>query len=151
MNIGQAADISGVSAKMIRYYESVGLITAANRTENGYRTYTTSDVHTLSFIKRARTLGFSIQRIEKLVGLWRNKHRTSADVKRVALAHVAELQTKIAELVGMSEALQELSASCDGSDRPECPILRDLESDRGPPPKIMSPLQALQLHPRSWM
>lgn len=127
MNIGQAAGASGVSAKMIRYYESIGLIMAASRTENGYRIYTAADVGTLRFVKRARTLGFSMREIERLVLLWQDKHRASADVKRIAPAHVAELQAKIEDLVIMSEALQELVAACDGSDPPDCPILRDLE------------------------
>lgn len=131
MNIGQIAGASGVSAKMIRYYESIGLIPPASRTENGYRVYNMADVSTLRFVKRARTLGFSIERIEVLVGLWKEKYRASADVKRIALAHVMELQAKIEELVVMSEALQDLAASCDGSERPECPILRDLEGATG--------------------
>ena len=127
MNIGQVADASGVSAKTIRYYESIALVPPATRKESGYRSYTDADVSTLRFIKRARTLGFSIERIGLLIGLWRDKHRESSDVKRIALAHVAELQAKIVELVEMRETLQELAASCHGSDRPECPILRNLE------------------------
>lgn len=128
MNIGDAASASGVSAKLIRYYESIGLVPRAARTETGYRVYTDTEVHLLRFIKRARSLGFSIKRIQALVGLWRNKRRASAEVKQVALAHVAELNAKIAELKSMSDALQELADSCHGDHRPDCPILHDLEA-----------------------
>lgn len=128
MNIGDAASASGVSAKLIRYYESIGLVPRAARTETGYRVYTDTEVHLLRFIKRARGLGFSIKRIQTLVGLWRNKRRASAEVKQVALAHVAELNAKIAELKAMSDALQELADSCHGDQRPDCPILHDLEA-----------------------
>ena len=127
MNIGQAAEASGVSAKMIRYYESIGLVPKAGRTEAGYRIYGEAEVHTLRFIKRARDLGLPIERIRLLVGLWQDKHRSSADVKRIATGHVAELRTKIAELTGMCEALEHLAAACHGDHRPECPILHDLE------------------------
>jgi MerR family copper efflux transcriptional regulator len=128
MNIGQAAQASGVSAKLIRYYESIGLVPKATRTESGYRVYSASDVHLLQFIKRARTLGFSIERIQLLVSLWRNKRRPSREVKRIALDHVAELKAKIAELEAMSETLQELADACHGDHRPDCPILHDLET-----------------------
>lgn len=134
MNIGEAARASGVSAKMIRYYESIGLVPPALRSENGYRTYSKTDVHTLSFIKRARNLGFSVEQIERLVELWRDQRRNSAEVKRIALAHVAELQHKIAELQSMSRTLEHLAAHCHGDDRPECPIIDDLatiETPRG--------------------
>ena len=137
MNIGQAAAASGVSAKMLRYYESIGLVPKAGRTEAGYRTYGEAEVHTLRFIKRARDLGLPIERIRLLVGLWRDTHRSSADVKRIASEHVAELRTKIAELTGMCETLEHLAAACHGDHRPECPILRDLEGRnraRGPKP-----------------
>ena len=127
MNIGQAAAASGVSAKMLRHYESIGLIPKAGRTEAGYRTYGEAEVHTLRFIRRARNLGLPIERIRLLVGLWRDKDRSSADVKRIATEHMAELRTKIAELTGMCEALEHLAAACHGDHRPECPILRDLE------------------------
>ena len=119
MNIGQAAAASGVSAKMLRHYESIGLIPKAGRTEAGYRTYGEAEVHTLRFIKRARDLGLPIERIRLLVGLWRDTHRSSADVKRVATEHVAELRTKIAELTGMCETLEHLGAACHGDHRPE--------------------------------
>ena len=127
MNIGQAAQASGISAKLIRYYESIGLVPKAMRTDSGYRVYSESDVHLLQFIKRARTLGFSIERIQLLVSLWRNKRRSSREVKRIALDHVAELKAKIAEMQAMSETLQELADACYGDHRPECPILHDLE------------------------
>ena len=127
MNIGQAAGASGVSAKMLRYYEAIGLIPKAGRTEAGYRTYGEADVNTLRFIRRARDLGLPIERIKLLVGLWRDRDRSSADVKRIATEHVAELRAKIAELAGMCAALQELADACHGDHRPECPILRDLE------------------------
>ena len=127
MNIGQAAAASGVSAKMLRYYESIGLVPTAKRTEVGYRTYGEAEVHTLRFIKRARDLGLPIERIKLLVGLWQDKDRSSAEVKRIATEHVAELRTKIAELTGMCETLEHLAAACHGDHRPECPILHDLE------------------------
>ncbi len=127
MNIGQAAEASGVSAKMLRYYESIGLIPKAGRTDAGYRTYGEAEVNTLRFIRRARDLALPIERIELLVGLWRDKGRSSAEVKRIAAEHVAELRAKIAELAGMCAALQELADACHGDHRPECPILRDLE------------------------
>lgn len=126
MNIGEAAKASGVGAKLIRYYESIGLIPEAGRTASGYRVYSGNDVNVLRFIKRARTLGFSIERIQRLVGLWQDRNRPSAEVKRVALDHVAELEAKIAELRAMSDTLRELADACHGDDRPDCPILRDL-------------------------
>ncbi len=131
MNIGQAAEASGVSAKMLRYYESIGLVPKAGRTEAGYRTYGEAEVNTLRFIRRARDLGLPIERIGLLVGLWRDRDRSSADVKRIATEHVAELRVKIAELAAMCGALQELADACHGDHRPECPILRDLEGGPG--------------------
>jgi MerR family copper efflux transcriptional regulator len=127
MNIGQASAASGVSAKMLRYYESIGLILRAGRTEAGYRVYSATDVNTLRFIRRARDLGLSIERIKLLVGLWRDRERSSADVKRVAQEHVAELEAKILELTAMRDTLQELADACHGDQRPDCPILHDLE------------------------
>ena len=127
MNIGQAADSSGVSAKMIRYYERTGLIEPAGRTASGYRVYTASDVHTLKFIRRARDLGFSVEQIQGLLGLWRDRSRASADVKAVAQEHVERLCQKVAELQAMIETLQDLAATCSDDERPDCPILRDLE------------------------
>ena len=127
MNIGEAANASGVSAKTIRYYEAAGLIGTANRSAGGYRVYTPADVCVLQFIKRARDLGFSIERIRRLLDLWQDKGRASRDVKRLALEHIAEIRAKIAAMSTVRDAVQELADKCDGDDRPECPILRDLE------------------------
>ncbi len=126
MNIGQAAKASGVSAKMIRYYESIGLVKEANRTAAGYRLYSDVDVETLRFIHRARTFGFSIERIRLLVGLWQER-RPSREVKRIALQHVAELQAMIEGIAAMRSALEELVTACHGDQRPDCPILREFE------------------------
>ncbi|QFU17005.1 Cu(I)-responsive transcriptional regulator [Microvirga thermotolerans] len=126
MNIGQAAERSGVSAKMIRYYESIGLIPKTVRTEAGYRVYSDSDVHTLRFIRRARDLGFSVEQIGELVSLWQDRSRASTDVKAIALGHIQALERKIAELRSMSETLKHLAHNCHGDDRPECPILEEL-------------------------
>jgi len=128
MVIGEAAAASGVSAKMLRYYESIGLIPPADRTRAGYRVYQARDVETLRFIRRARDLGLSIERIKLLVGLWHDRHRPSREVKRIALQHVAELHAKIGELTAMCATLEELAEACHGDQRPECPILRDLEA-----------------------
>lgn len=128
MNIGTAAKASGVSAKMIRYYEETGLIPAAQRTASGYRVYSEQDVHMLRFIRRARDLGFSVEGIAELLGLWRDQSRHSADVKRLALEHVAELRRKIAELEDMASTLENLARACHGNDRPDCPILSELEA-----------------------
>lgn len=124
--IGQAADATGVTPKMIRHYESLRLIPRAARTTGDYRVYSENDLHTLRFIKRARGLGFSMKEIEGLLGLWRNQRRASAEVKRLALEHIAELDKKIAELKTMRETLADLAAHCHGDSRPECPILQDL-------------------------
>lgn len=129
MNIGEAAAQSGVSAKMIRYYESIGLIAAPARTEAGYRVYAADEVHTLRFIKRARTLGFSVDETRELLALWRDKTRASADVKRFAEAHIRELETRIAELQGMAKTLRHLAHCCQGDHRPDCPILEDLAAN----------------------
>lgn len=137
MIIGQAAAASGVSAKMIRYYEAIGLIPAAERTASGYRVYSEADVHTLRFVRRARRLGFSVAQIERLVALWRDRARSSAEVKRIALDHVEELERKIAELQGMSAVLRHLADHCQGDARPECPILEDLAR---PEPGLGAPL-----------
>ena len=129
LNIGEAAKASGVSAKMIRHYEEIGLMPRAGRTAAGYRVYRETDVHGLRFIRRARDLGFTMREIEALLGLWRNRRRASADVKRLATIHVAELDARIAELQGMRRALQDLLNCCHGDDRPDCPILDDLAGD----------------------
>ena len=126
MNIGEAAKHSGVSAKMIRHYESIGLIPRATRTYSGYRTYSGKDVHTLRFIRQARNLGFSIKQIEQLLGLWRNQRRPSSKVKALAQEHIVELDARIAELEAMKRTLASLAEHCHGDDRPECPILDGL-------------------------
>jgi MerR family copper efflux transcriptional regulator len=131
MNIGEAAQASGVSAKAIRYYENAGLIPPAGRSAGRYRVYTPADVLMLRFIKRARDLGFSIERTRQLIDLWQDKGRASADVKRLALAHVAEIEAKITELTAMRDTVRELAAACDGDHRPDCPILHDLERGGG--------------------
>ena len=125
-NIGQAARQSGVSAKMVRHYESLGLLPTVQRTEAGYRQYGEAEVHTLRFIRRARTLGFSMLEIAELLKLWQNKRRASADVKRIALAHVADLERRIAEMEAMRQTLQQLAHCCQGNQRPDCPILSEL-------------------------
>jgi Cu(I)-responsive transcriptional regulator len=129
LNIGRAAEASGVSAKMIRHYESVGLLPAAGRTVAGYRIYRDSDVHTLRFIRRARDLGFSMKEIGALVGLWQNRGRASGDVKRLAARHMKQLDEKIHELQAMRDSLAHLARHCHGDERPDCPILEDLAAD----------------------
>jgi Cu(I)-responsive transcriptional regulator len=116
---------------MIRYYESIGLIAPPSRTEAGYRVYAGEDVHTLRFVKRARTLGFSIEETRELLALWRGSCRASADVKAFALKHIRDLETKIAELQGMARTLRHLAQHCHGDDRPDCPILEDLADPAG--------------------
>ena len=126
MNIGQAAKASGVSAKMIRYYESIGLLPAALRTSSGYRIYGDVDLHTLSFVRRARNIGFSLEETEELLKLWRDRTRASSEVKELALRHLGDLESKIAELQAMAGTLRHLATSCHGDHRPDCPILNDL-------------------------
>ncbi len=128
MNIGQAAERSGVSAKMVRHYEALGLLGRVARTDSGYRQYRDADVHVLRFIKRARELGFSMAEITELVGLWKDKRRTSAQVKRIAQQHLDELSARVAALQEMQRTLGRLIAGCQGNDRPDCPILEDLSS-----------------------
>jgi MerR family copper efflux transcriptional regulator len=128
MNIGQASSASGVSAKMIRYYESIDLVQPAGRSGNGYRTYGDNDVQVLRFIHQARTLGFPIEQIRRLLELRQNQDRASADVKAVAAQHIAELDAKIAELVEMRDALATLTQQCVGDQRPSCPILEGMSS-----------------------
>jgi len=130
MNIGQASKASGVSAKMIRYYEQTGLIPKADRRESGYRDYSDTDVHMLRFIRRSRDLGFSVAEIGDLLGLWRDETRQSAEVKRLAQEHIDELERKIADLQDMSHTLQMLVNACHGDHRPHCPILQRLETDQ---------------------
>lgn len=129
MNIGQAADDAGVNAKMIRYYESIGLISEANRTDSGYRQYTEKDVQTLRFIKRSRDLGFSIERIKTLLSLWGDRGRKSGDVKKLARQYIAELDQDIQKLQSMRDQLQHLSDCCQGNNRPDCPIIEDLSGN----------------------
>ena len=129
-SIGEAARASGVSAKMIRYYEEVGLLAPVVRAQNRYRAFSAEDVHDLQFIHRARTLGFSVSRIRDLLALWRDHERSSRDVKKIALQYIAELEKKIAEMEAIKRTLQHLAERCHGNSRPECPILDDLAEDR---------------------
>lgn len=128
MNIGGAAASSGVSAKMIRYYESIGLVRAVERSGNGYRHYADADVYSLRFIRRARDLGFSIEQITELLALWRDKDRASAQVKALALGHVAALRQKIDDLQQMVRTLSDLAELCEGDQRPDCAIIDELAS-----------------------
>lgn len=131
IDIGRAAQQSGVSAKMIRHYEAIGLLPKVARTFANYRVYTANDVHTLRFIKRARMLGFSIEDIRQLVGLWRNKSRPSAAVKSIVGRHVKDLKRKIAQIQSMADTLDYLAKHCHGDHRPDCPILEDLATPSG--------------------
>ncbi len=126
MNIGEASKKSGVSAKLIRHYESIGIIPKASRALSGYRTYSDREVNILKFVKRSRSLGFSMEEIKKLVSLWRNKKRTSQEVKKLATKHIDELEQKISELQSMVETLKHLAMNCHGDERPDCPILDQL-------------------------
>jgi MerR family copper efflux transcriptional regulator len=125
-SIGQAAALSGVSAKRLRHYESLGLLAKVGRTEAGYRQYGEQDVHTLRFIRRARELGFSMAEIGALLLLWQDRQRASSDVKRIALAHVADLERRMAEMAAMKRTLERLAQCCRGDHRPDCPILDEL-------------------------
>ena len=128
MNIGQAAQASGVSAKMIRHYESIGLVPQADRRESGYRDYGNADLHRLCFIRHARDLGFSLERIKVLLGLWSDPDRSNAEVKAIAKAHIQELEGRARQLQEMAEALRSLADACDGDGRPDCPIIASLET-----------------------
>lgn len=132
LDIGRAAKASGVSVKMVRHYEAIGLLKKVARTCANYRVYTLNDVHTLRFIKRARTLGFAIDDIRELLALWQNKSRSSAAVKKVAGAHLEELKRKIVEMKSMVATLEHLTHHCHGDRRPDCPILDDLAGARKP-------------------
>ena len=134
-NIGTASKLSGVSANMIRHYESIGLIGRAKRTYSGYRLYAESEVHALRFIRHARDLGFPVKKIQELLGLWQNHRRPSGRVKALALSHIACLEAKIRELGAMKQALETLAERCHGDDRPECPILDGLAADRPSAPR----------------
>ena len=137
MNIGQAASQAGVSAKMVRHYESLGLLPKIARTDSGYRQYEDRDVHTLRFIRRGRDLGFSMPEIADLLKLWQNRRRASADVKRIALAHVADLDRRMQEMSAMKKTLENLADCCKGDDRPGCPILDELGSVTNPTTKAV--------------
>ncbi len=126
MNIGEAARLSGVSAKMVRHYEALGLLPAVARTEGGYRQYGDSEIHTLRFIKRGRELGFSMEEITALLGLWRNRRRASANVRRIAQKHADDLGQRIEAMQAMQRTLLALIEGCQGDERPDCPILDDL-------------------------
>jgi len=126
VNIGEAARLSGVSAKMVRHYESLGLLPRVARTDSGYRQYSEPEVHTLRFIKRARDLGFSMEEIAGLVGLWQNRRRTSAGVRKIAQKHAEDLGQRIVAMQEMQRTLQHLIHCCHGDERPECPILDEL-------------------------
>jgi Cu(I)-responsive transcriptional regulator len=130
MNIGEAAEATGVTAKMIRHYEQIGLIPEAGRTAAGYRTYGSKDLSTLSFIRRARDLGFSIAQIRDLLALWQDRARASGDVKRIASGHIEEMKAKMRLLEDMVQTLEHLSAHCQGDQRPDCPILEQLATGR---------------------
>lgn len=137
LNIGDAADASGVSAKMIRHYEEIGLIPKVRRTDAGYRTYSGNEVHELRFIKQARNLGFSTKQIAQLLKLWRDRRRPSGKVKQLTLEHIRELDEKIREMQAMKATLEHLAQHCHGDDRPDCPILEELASPKStahPPP-----------------
>ena len=130
-NIGEAATRSGVSAKMVRHYESLGLLPQVKRTESGYRLYGEKEVHTLRFIRRARDLGFSMAEIAELLKLWQDRRRASANVKRIATDHIADLDRRMAEMAQMRQTLQQLVDCCHGDHRPDCPILDELDPTKG--------------------
>lgn len=127
MNIGEVAKISGVSAKMIRKYEDSGLVPKAKRNVSGYRSYSENDVHSFRFIKTARSLGFSLKDIKELLSLWKNKKRASSNVKKIAQMHIEQLELKVNEINTMLNTLKHLTKNCHGDDRPDCPILDNLE------------------------
>lgn len=129
MKIGQASAASGVSQRMIRHYEAIGLIPAATRRDSGYRDYDERDVHSLRFIGRARDLGFGIEEIRSLLALWQDRNRSSAEVKALALTRAAELKRKARALDAMRRSLEQLAACCHGDDRPDCPILQDFGAE----------------------
>lgn len=146
MNIGQAAAASGISAKMIRHYETIGLIEAADRTDSGYRVYTQKDVETLRFIRRSRDLGFQVDQIKELLALWRDRNRASADVKKVALVHVEELEAKMLQLQEMADTLRHLAKNCHGDNRPDCPIIHQLAENAAEPRKRPAARKGELLH-----
>jgi Cu(I)-responsive transcriptional regulator len=129
MQIGSAAKASGVTAKMIRHYETIGLIPSADRMDSNYRSYSPEDVHRLQFVRRARVLGFSMDQIRELLKLWSDRNRCSSEVKAIAMAHVAEMETKITHMREMADVLHRLADACEGDDRPGCPIISSLAGD----------------------
>ena len=133
MNIGEAAEVSGVSVKMIRHYEGIGLLPPAIRSGSGYRVYRPEDIHTLRFVRNARDLGFSLDEIGELLALWRDRSRASAEVKRLAEAHATAIEAKIETMRAMVQTLRKLGAACHGDHRPECPILDELSAGRRTP------------------
>jgi Cu(I)-responsive transcriptional regulator len=139
MNIGEAAKASGVSAKMIRHYETIGLFPQPDRTDSGYRQYGASDLHTLRFIRQARDLGFSLEDIKELLALWQNRRRPSRQVKALAEAHIQELEQKLQELQSMKATLEHLVHCCHGDDRPDCPILETLSEEKAIAPVVATP------------
>ncbi|BEP94381.1 Cu(I)-responsive transcriptional regulator [Acidovorax sp. A79] len=134
LSIGEAARSAGISARMVRHYESLGLLSAVARTDSGYRQYTEADVHTLHFIRRSRDLGFSMEEIAELLALWHDRSRASSQVKRIAQAHIDDLSERIAAMQAMQRTLKTLVSCCQGNDRPDCPILDDLAAAPGTPP-----------------
>lgn len=132
MNIGQASKASGVSTKMIRYYDEIGLVRPSARTDANYREYDERELNELRFIRRARSLGFSMAEITQLLSLWRDRQRPSREVKAIAERHVAGLDARIAEMQAMADTLRHLSHCCAGDDRPDCPILADLTEGTQP-------------------
>jgi MerR family copper efflux transcriptional regulator len=139
MNIGEASKASGVSTKMIRYYESIGLIKAPLRTEAGYRVYSDNEVHALRFISQARDLGFSVEQMGGLLALWRDRSRASSDVKSIALEHIRALDEKARALQAMSKTLRHLADHCHGDDRPDCPIIEGFAAAAAPAPRKRQP------------
>lgn len=131
VTIGEASRLSGVSAKMIRHYEAIGLVPAADRKTSGYRTYGPDDVHTLRFVGRARSLGFPIETIAELLALWRDQSRSNADVRGLAHCHAERLRRKMTQLAAMTAALDRLVGACAGDGRPDCPILDELAESGG--------------------
>ena len=131
--IGVAARRAGISARMVRHYESLGLVKGVARTDSGYRQYTEADVHALHFIRRSRDLGFSMEEIAELLGLWHDRSRASSQVKRIAQQHIDDLSERIAQMQAMQRSLQTLVSCCKGNDRPDCPILDDLASGQAEP------------------
>jgi Cu(I)-responsive transcriptional regulator len=151
MNIGAVSLASGVNTKMIRHYEAIGLLPAAARRQNAYRDYGGRELHELRFIGRARKLGFSIAEIRELLGLWRDTGRPSRDVRRVAAAHLADLDARVAEMQAMAATLRKLVRACHGDDRPDCPILEDIGADAQvlrSPDGVVAPLVAMTAAPQ---